>query len=133
MRGTARQREVIAEIAAEHGLAPEDLFRRFVRGRIGHARQHLMAALYATGRYSQTQIGNLMGLDHTTVMWGIRCHKLRASQAAEIEARAFEVQRLTHRLEWQRSPEQTRDIITGQHAPTEADVSAWDNLGRAAS
>ncbi len=81
MRGTPTQRAIIQQIADSYGYPPKLLMTKFVRGRPGHARQHLMAELYATGRWSLPQIGNLFDCDHTTILFGIRRHVGRNIEA----------------------------------------------------
>lgn len=66
------------EIADQYGVTVRRLMSPDRRRDVAHPRQHLMAALYASGRYSLPAIGQFLGgRDHTTVLHGIRAHSKR--------------------------------------------------------
>lgn len=71
-------RQIAEAFAAEAGVTVEQL-RGARRSRdISHPRQKLMHRLYATGRWSTTQIGIFLGhRDHSTVIYGWREHAKR--------------------------------------------------------
>ncbi len=74
----APAKAIIAEVAARHGLRPEDLKGRAVGREIAWPRQEAMAVLRVRTRLSTTQIGALLGgRDHSTVIHGIRVHERR--------------------------------------------------------
>lgn len=70
-------RELARGIAAEEGLTLEQLKERRRVERIIHARQRVMAELYATGRFSTTKIGQFFERDHTTVLHNIDQYEAR--------------------------------------------------------
>jgi chromosomal replication initiator protein len=71
-------REMAMEVAEKHGVTLEDLQGPSRTQKLATARQEAMARIYATGRYSTTQVGRFFGgRDHTTVMHGCRAHARR--------------------------------------------------------
>ena len=75
--------EILARVAADHGLGVGELKSRTKLKRIIVARWHAMHALYETGRFSTTQVGRLVGgFDHTTVLYGLQRHSERIGEAA---------------------------------------------------
>ena len=77
-------REVIQEVADEHGLMVEDFQGKKRYRRVAWPRQEAMAAAHRAG-FSLHEIGKFLGRDHTTVLAGIRAHKDRTEHAREIE------------------------------------------------
>lgn len=77
------------EIAAEYGISVRWLMSADTHRAVAWPRQHLMAALYATGRYSLPAIGAFLGgRDHTTILHGIRAHARRMAAASEMQEAA---------------------------------------------
>ena len=72
-----RARPVILAILKECRVTVEELTSDTRTDRIAHARQIIMAALHDRG-FSTTEIGGLLGRDHTTVIHGIRAANARA-------------------------------------------------------
>lgn len=85
-------REIAQEVAQRHGLTVEQLRGHQRHRKVAWPRQELMYELYATGRFSSTQIGIFLGeRDHTTVLYGCRRHAERnglphIAKAAEVRA-----------------------------------------------
>lgn len=85
---------IAVEVAERHGVSVDELRGPQLRRQVTRARQEAMALIYATGRFSNSQIGRFMGgRDHTTVLHGRRSHAARvpasapgAPVAAEAEA-----------------------------------------------
>lgn len=138
MRGTSNQRAIIQRVADEHGFTPKDLLQKYTRGPLGHARQALMAELYATGRYSFPQLGTLLGCHHTAVIHGVRRHQERVEDVmtkARIEKARRRKERakrdeLMARLTWRYGRTRARDIIGGYDPGTKADLARWNGLGQ---
>ncbi len=63
-------------IAAHYRMQPGELFVRSQAWHIAHPRQHLMSLLRDEG-YSWGAIGVAFGVDHTTVIYGVRSHMRR--------------------------------------------------------
>lgn len=71
--------QMAQDVATEHGFTVADLRGEGRRYKLSHARQALMHRIYATGRFSLTQIGNFLGgKHHATILFGIRAHERRA-------------------------------------------------------
>ena len=75
-----RVRFVLERIAALHRISPEALFAAPRTAPIMAARRHAWAELVKLikpdGRpISSVQIGRWFGVDHTTVLWGVRQHR----------------------------------------------------------
>ena len=68
----------LKEVATKHGLSVQVLMSRSRAHHISHARWDAFIALQKRG-WSLPRIGNHFGLDHTTVLYGIR----KARKAAE--------------------------------------------------
>lgn len=79
-------REIAADVAQAHRLTLDDLRQPTHARRIAWPRQEAMAAIRATGRYSYPQIGRFFGMDHTSVIHGVRAHKARTAQAETLSA-----------------------------------------------
>jgi len=71
---------IIAEVAEECGISPATILGRDKTAPIARARQIVMFEARKAG-FSLTQIGRVLGRDHTTILAGIR---------REIERRAAE-------------------------------------------
>lgn len=84
----ARMSEVVEAVAARHGLSAADLLGRSNARAITAARQEAMWELRGRRRsngqprWSLAQIGEYMGRDHATVIWGIRAHGRRSASKA---------------------------------------------------
>ncbi|WP_084030856.1 hypothetical protein [Bradyrhizobium paxllaeri] len=63
---TPRMREIIRQVAAEHGLHPVEVATRKTKSRYVLARVDAARRLRAA-RYSTMQIGAALGVDHSTV------------------------------------------------------------------
>lgn len=73
--------EILARVAAKHGLSVEDLKGDSLKRRITLPRQEAMHALCAEGLWSTTRIGWLLGgRDHTTVIHGRDAHAKRMAE-----------------------------------------------------
>jgi len=74
MRKTAKQ--VIAEVAARHGMTPADLLEVSQKWKVAHRRQEAMFEMYIQCPHlSFPAIGRALGgMDHTTVMFGVKQH-----------------------------------------------------------
>lgn len=73
MDGRPTMASIATEIALKHDLTLADLRGRNCSQRFVIPRHDAMAAIYATGRYSTTQIGRFFGdRDHTSAMHGIK-------------------------------------------------------------
>jgi chromosomal replication initiator protein len=72
MKGIARR------IAEKYGLSPEDLQSPKRTRDIVRPRQEAMHEMYQTGRWSYPRIARFFGgMDHTTVIHGVRRHAER--------------------------------------------------------
>lgn len=82
-RPIGTMKTILAEAAADHGLPPTAItgdrrFAHHVRARqefMWRARQVKWAD--GTHRYSLPMIGKFLGVDHTTVLHGVRAHEKR--------------------------------------------------------
>ena len=74
-----RMAEIAAEVAQANGLTLAELRSRNRAQRIARPRQEAMAKMYQTGRYTLTQIARFFGMDHTTVLYGVRQYEARAA------------------------------------------------------
>lgn len=82
---------ITERVAARHGLTVEELKAPTSCTRIAHPRQEAMMEMRAQDRWSLPQIGRFFGLDHTTILHGVRAHARRAAaiaDASDREARA---------------------------------------------
>lgn len=76
-------REIIAFVAAKHGLTPSDLIGPNRRPAVCRARQEAMywcraqEAPNGGARWTLPKIAATLGRDHTTVLHGVRAHKAR--------------------------------------------------------
>lgn len=69
---------IAARICEEYGVTIDDLKGDRRTLVLTRARQHAMADMHETGRYSMPQIGYFLGRrHHTTVLHGIRAHRAR--------------------------------------------------------
>ena len=74
-------REIIAAVAARHGLTPADLTGPSRRRYIAWPRQEAMARLQVQLGWSTPRIGRALGdRHHTTVMHGIRAYTARLQE-----------------------------------------------------
>lgn len=77
------KRQIALEAAEAHGLTLDELMTRTNRRKISHARHAAMWAMWQCHRrdgvpsYSLPQIGAFFGLDHTTVLYGLRAYAER--------------------------------------------------------
>ncbi|MGE5500595.1 MAG: helix-turn-helix domain-containing protein [Ignavibacteriales bacterium] len=134
-------RDIIREVAEDHGLTPEDITGRSRCRKIAHARQDAMwrarQVKWASGapRYSAPMIGRALNRDHSTVLAGIEAHAVR-SGLAEPKVRPPRRRRppttwrtLKTRLTWAYGPERATSIIDGKDPATNADIAKWNALG----
>lgn len=74
-------RSVAETVAARHGMTLDDLRANTRQHYIAHRRQEAMAAIYATGLFSNLQIARFFGLkDHTTVIHARQAHERRMAE-----------------------------------------------------
>lgn len=76
-------REIAKDVARAHRLTLDEMKTPTQARRIAWPRQEAMAAMRATGRYSYPQIGRFFGMDHTSVIHGVRAHKARQEGVQE--------------------------------------------------
>jgi chromosomal replication initiation ATPase DnaA len=72
--------EMLYRVAKEHHVTLAEMFtasRQFSKAR--HAAWYDM---YATGHWSYPRIGQVFGVDHTTVMSGVKSHRAKVGLAA---------------------------------------------------
>ena len=74
-----RMADIAAEVAQANGLTLAELKSRNRAQRIARPRQEAMAKIHQTGRYTLTQIARFFGMDHTTVLYGVRQYEARAA------------------------------------------------------
>jgi len=74
-----RMADIAAEVAQANGLTLAELRSRNRAQRIARPRQEAMAKIHQTGRYTLTQIARFFGMDHTTVLYGVRQYEARAA------------------------------------------------------
>lgn len=66
-------RDIIADVAREHGLTVSDLCGPARSRHITHPRQEAMLRMREQTILSTTQIGRMLGgRDHTTVLWALK-------------------------------------------------------------
>jgi chromosomal replication initiation ATPase DnaA len=70
---------LVSRIALANGLTYEQLMSRTRVHRVSHARWEVFHALHKRG-WSLPQIARHWGMDHTTVLWGLRKIKQRKAQ-----------------------------------------------------
>lgn len=79
---TSHAREIAEAVAAEYGLTLADLRKVSHARAIAWPRQHVMHALYTTGRFSLPTIGKFLGgMNHTSVRHGVKRHAERMAAA----------------------------------------------------
>lgn len=74
-----RMADIAAEVAQANHLTLAELKSRTRAQRISHPRQEAMAKMHQTGRYGLTRIARFFGVDHTTVLYGVRQYEARAA------------------------------------------------------
>lgn len=74
-----RMADIAAEVAQANGLTLAELRSRNRAQRIARPRHEAMAKIHQTGRYTLTQIARFFGMDHTTVLYGVRQYEARAA------------------------------------------------------
>lgn len=87
---------VVAEIARMHGVEASAMRSPDRTDRVVAARNHAMAVLRFTKEWSLTRIGRHFGRDHSTVLFAIGSHLLRA-RVDHPYARAVAGQRVRNR------------------------------------
>lgn len=81
-RAASPARAVAADVAALAGIAVEDIFRPGRQRNVAHARQLVMFILRRAG-FSAADIGRALGgLDHSTVLHGVRAEAARRGEEA---------------------------------------------------
>jgi hypothetical protein len=74
---------IMRDVCAARGITRADLLSKSRKQPISHARQEVMAKLYGLNRFSLPKIGGFLGgLDHTTVIYGIKAAAKREAEAA---------------------------------------------------
>lgn len=84
---------IIQRVALAHGVTASDILGESQRRKIAHARQEACAAIrneisVAGKPPSYPRIGSWMGLDHSTVLYGITDYGIRAGIETEESATA---------------------------------------------
>jgi chromosomal replication initiation ATPase DnaA len=72
-------KDIAQQVAAAHGFTVEQLRSKGRTRKLAWARQDAAAAIYATGKYSTTQVGNFFNVHHTTVLFSIRQAEARSA------------------------------------------------------
>ena len=80
-RETARK--MVERVAEKHGLGAKALFVRSTRRAIVYPRQQAMYAIRQRLGWSYPRIARLFGMDHTTVIYGVRQYEKRMEGAAD--------------------------------------------------
>ena len=70
-------RQLVADIALIYGVTLTDIYSSRRSKVISAARHHVMFEISQRTEWSLPQIGRFLNRDHTTVLHGIRSHKLR--------------------------------------------------------
>ncbi len=122
-------------IAAEHGFTIDDIRGPSQRGDVVRVRFAIAGALAKEG-YARTEIAALINRSYSHVLYAIRaCDGRRRVWKPRLDKgqkrKEAELTRLTARLQWSRGPDRTKAILEGRDPATQADVAAWNNLGRA--
>lgn len=77
----ARAERIVAEVAADHVLAPEEITSRSRRHYIVEARSEAAYRLWRDTELTLREIGEVMGVrDHSSVIYLVRRHQLRAGR-----------------------------------------------------
>jgi chromosomal replication initiation ATPase DnaA len=102
---STRMADIIAEVAARHGVTIEalkgpDRFRNIAR-----VRQEAMWLMWRTGRYSRYQIGQFLGgRDHSTIRHGVLAHERRLAKLPTVKRdnhnSKYRQKALERRLKW---------------------------------
>lgn len=83
---TRTMKEIARDVAAEHGVTVDQMMAVSRKRPIAQIRQEAMAQIYATGRYSLTQVGRFFNRDHTTVLHACRSVSERQGLIREAQA-----------------------------------------------
>ena len=76
--------DIVARVAAEHGLSVKDIKGNSLRKKHTMPRQQAMWEIAQQERWSLTGVGRFLGgRDHTTVLHGIRAHERRLAEACQ--------------------------------------------------
>jgi chromosomal replication initiation ATPase DnaA len=73
----AATKRLIAEVAAKHGLRPEHVLLRHKTPALVAARDELCHRLRYEKKLSTPQIGRIIGINHTSVIDGLKRHAAR--------------------------------------------------------
>jgi chromosomal replication initiation ATPase DnaA len=65
-------RRIIAEVARDHGITPDDIMGECRRPEFAWPRHEAMRQVYQETGLSFSAIGRIFGRDHTTVMNGVK-------------------------------------------------------------
>lgn len=84
---------IVQRVATSNGVTVEDILGRSMARKIAHARQEACAAIRSEIRIagkppSYPRIGSWMGLDHSTVLYGITDYGIRAGIETDESATA---------------------------------------------
>ncbi len=74
-------REILSDVARVNFITVEDLKSRAKDRRVSYPRQEFMY-LARLAQYSTTQIGRMIGRDHSSVVHGANAHRRRIEKAA---------------------------------------------------
>lgn len=69
-----KTREIIEEVARQHNLRYDEIMTPTRQPRISHPRQEAMYRLREEKGFSYPKIAMIFGLDHTTVIYGVRAY-----------------------------------------------------------
>lgn len=85
---------IAVQVAAEHGVAVDEMRQPgIVLGGLCTARDAACAKIYATGRYSWTQIGRYFRIHHTSAIAAAERHAERAAKGEDDPRQAAYSQR----------------------------------------
>lgn len=74
-------KRIVAEVCGRIGVSRETLLSKSRKGNLPFARQEVMWRLHKATSWTLPRIGQYMGgLDHTTILYGIRRHQQRVDQ-----------------------------------------------------
>jgi chromosomal replication initiation ATPase DnaA len=65
-------KDIIAAVARDHGLAPDDLTRRFGPHSVRPVRTLAMRRIRDELGYSYPKIGRLFGRNHASIIWALQ-------------------------------------------------------------
>ncbi len=70
-------RQVCRDVMKRHGISHDDFYSKSRKRPVAWARQEAMAIAHDAGK-SLPMIGRHFGMDHTSILHGVRAHKARS-------------------------------------------------------